>query len=855
MNKPSRSLSDLSPAQLQLLVVELRRKLAAQNAPAGAEPIAIIGMTGRYPGTDGSLESFWDLMAQKRSAIRSAAEGRGPRDLFGDADEHVLDGAYLDDLDAFDAGAFGVSDSEARHMDPQLRLLLETGWEAMERAGLAGERRIEATGVFLGICTIDFANVLQHSGERWEGHMALGNSHGLIAGRLSRQFGLTGPSAAYNSACASSLVAAYEACRALQRRDCDAALVCGVNTVLSDLLNRDLAALDIISPTGRCCPFDADADGYVRGEGCGVLVLRRLSDAKAAGDIILAEIRGLGMTHDGVGQQMTPSRPAQVRAMKRALTEAGVSPGSVGYVEAGSIGAPLADAIEGAALAEVFGGDRKVPLRIGTLKPLIGHLEGAAGVAALTRAAMCLSRRTLLPHGGFIRSNPHMDWCDGALTIESAPRPIEPEAPLLSVNTSSLSGTNVHLVLAPHEAAPRESTSAAGPVALLLSARSVEGLVAIASAAAARIAADPAALPDLAATFVSARSRLPHRAACVVDDPSEAGARLADAVAAPGLAPTTAPRLALVFGPDPLPPVPGKAAEVETAALTAWEALGTPLSPAVRRLARAIGATAHLRHLGLRPAATGGDPLAAAHAAGLITADDALALLHAHETGSAVPPVRPGRADCPIYAPLPLPDRSLTSACLLQALTAPAAPPGFPEDVCVLGLGAPAPITLSDTGGWPGAIARLFLAGLPLDGRAMAADIGGRLTDAPVAGFDRRRYWPDVPDSAAPMAARPAATSGHVALSADAARAILDAILRDELGLSDYDGSTNLTDVGASSIEVMRAMLRIKDELGFSPDADRFLIEPTLNGLIAQYRDRDLPSAAPPLSNIEEGRI
>ena len=848
--KPARRLSDLSPAQLQLLVVELQRKLAAAPAAKPAEPLAIVGLAGRYPGTDGTLDTFWDMMAERRCAIRTAGAG-GPRRLNAGAQDRIVDGGYLDGIELFDAESFGVSDAEARQMDPQQRLLLETCWEAMERAGLAGDRRIRNTGVFLGICTNDFVDMLTGSGEHWHGHLALGNSHGLIAGRISRQFGLTGPSAAYNSACASSLVAAYDACRALQRGDCDAALVCGVNAVITDVVNRDLAALSIISRTGRCRPFDAEADGYVRGEGCGALVLRRLSDAKTAGDRVLAVIRGLAMTHDGSGQQMTPSRTAQVRTMKAALTEAGATPDEVGYVEAGSIGAPLADAVEGAALAQVYGTGRKVPLRIGTLKPLIGHLEGAAGVAALTRAAMSLSRGAWLPHGGLETHNPHMDWCDGALVTETGPVQPDEGARLAAVNSASLSGTNVNLILAAAEAPPAPGPWAGAPVPLLLSARTEAGLTALARACADRIAADPGCLRDLAATFAFARSRLPVRAACVLDTPDEARAHLGALLMRE--APARPPRLAYVFGDDPPgAPATSKAATIEAEALATWSDLGgAPDAPEARRLARSMATTAHLQALGLQPAATAGHPLAAAQAAGVLTVGDAMRLLQAHLTGAPAPAITPGRAACPIHGLGTT--GPLTAAALLSALDNGASAPALPEDHVTLGIGLPGAVTLTAAGGWAPALADLFVAGLPVDGAVVAQAIGGRLTDAPIAGFARRPYWPDMQTPEPTVPAQPVPRRDPAE-----ARLILMDILRDELGIRDFDDRTDLTTIGASSLEVMRAMSRIEEELGFRPDIDLFVATPTPGGLLSQYEAAGPAPAGPPRvtePEYEEGWI
>jgi acyl transferase domain-containing protein len=291
--------------RLALLANELQIQLQEERDRAG-EPIAIIGMAGRYAGGCDTLESFWRMLSEGRDAIEDLPDGRWDLHALYDPDPDAPGkivtrrGSFLRNFDCFDADFFGVPAREAATMDPQHRLLLEVAWEALEDTGNSPEKRKgTTTGVFIGICTNDYVDILTHSDTPWEGYLAQGTAHSIAAGRLSYVFGFEGPCLAVDTACSSSLIAAHLACRSLQAGECDVALAGGVSVLLSPIVSIDFSRARILSPSGLCRPFDARADGYVRGEGCGILVLKRLSQAVRDGDPIRAVIRGSAMNHGG----------------------------------------------------------------------------------------------------------------------------------------------------------------------------------------------------------------------------------------------------------------------------------------------------------------------------------------------------------------------------------------------------------------------------------------------------------------------------------------------------------------------------------------------------------------------------
>jgi acyl transferase domain-containing protein len=474
-----------SPERLADHVASLLAGTATTRATTAApaadpdEPLAIVGMACRFPGGADDPESFWALLREGKDAVSAVPDGRWPTLASGADREAVRRGAFLADVERFDADFFGLSPREAESLDPQQRLLLEVVWEALERAGVPPRSRTDAsaTGIFVGISGSDYAQRLNPD-ERLAngGYLATGTAASTAAGRLSHVLGAGGPALAVDTACSSSLVAVHLARQALRRRECDLAVVAGVGLLLSCELSVYLTAAGALSPGGRCRAFDAGADGYVRGEGCGAVVLERLSDALAARRPILALVRGSAVNHDGHTSGLTvPNGVAQERVVDLALADARVDPDAVSYVEAHGTGTALGDPIELAALGRVFGrgSPQRPPVRVGSVKTNIGHLEAAAGVAGLIKVVLQLQHRELAPNLWFETPNPRVDWTRLPLAVCSRGGPWDtPGRRVAGVSSFGISGTNAHVVLeeAPAPAAD-ENASASGPALLVISAR------------------------------------------------------------------------------------------------------------------------------------------------------------------------------------------------------------------------------------------------------------------------------------------------------------------------------------------------------------------------------------------------
>ena len=549
----------LSRERLALLASELQQKLE-QTAAASHEPIAIIGAAGRYPGGQGRLDAFWDLLCSGHSAIEQTPSARwnidAPYDPNPDAPGHTVTrhGAFLHDFDLFDAEFFGASEKHAVAMDPQQRALLEVTWEALEDAGRISPPAGGApVGVFVGVCTSDYADVLCNSTTDWGGYLARGTSHSLAAGRLSYALGLQGPSMAVDTACSSSLVATHLACRSLRAGECDLAVTAGVNIIMSPIVTIDLSRARLLSPSGRCRPFDARADGYVRGEGCGALILKRLSDAVRDRDRIIAVIRGSAVNHDGRGSGLiAPNGAAQRAVIERALADGNVDPRDVGYMEASSVGTLLGDPVELDSLARTLGerhpGDP--PLVVGTIKPNIGHLEGASGMAALTKTALTLGRATIVQHADFEQPNPHIRWSEMTVAIPRSTGAWRSDrARLAGVSSFSFSGSNAHIVLEQAPERPRRHVRS-GPFVLPLSARTPDALATLAGSFAERLRhADDDELGDVCYTAAVGRRSHRLRAAVVVHERCAAATDVASvATHSYDLTPATSPpRIAFLF--------------------------------------------------------------------------------------------------------------------------------------------------------------------------------------------------------------------------------------------------------------------------------------------------------------------
>ncbi|MEO8804850.1 MAG: type I polyketide synthase [Burkholderiaceae bacterium] len=532
-------ISKLSPKRLALLALELHEQVEAAGQRT-AEPIAVIGMGCRFPGGAVSPNAYWDLLEQGRDAIRDVPADRWDKEAFFDADPDaparmsVRNGGFLDDVQGFDAAFFGISPREALTMDPQQRLLLEVSWEALEHAGLSPERLAGTpTGVFFGLCNSDhFQRVLQRGIDTIDAYIASGNAHSVASGRVSYFLGLQGPALSIDTACSSSLVALHVACQSLRSGESRTALAGGVNLMCSPETTIALTKAHMLAPDGRCKTFDAAADGFSRGEGCGVIVLKRLSDAQADGDHVLALIRGSATNQDGRSGGLTvPNGPAQEAVIRAALADAGATPGEIGYVEAHGTGTSLGDPIEVRALAGALGAGRVAsdPLLIGSVKTNIGHLESAAGVAGVIKVILALQHERIPAHLHFREPSPHIAWSQYPVNVVANGHdwPRGARRRLAGVSSFGFSGTNAHVIVEEAPAASVSNASVDRPVhCLTLSARSNDALRQLASEFAAVLEAPGVSLADAAHTAGVGRSHFAERAAVVATDAVEAQAAL-----------------------------------------------------------------------------------------------------------------------------------------------------------------------------------------------------------------------------------------------------------------------------------------------------------------------------------------
>ncbi len=525
-------ISKLSPKRLALLAAEMQEKIESLEQ-ASHEPIAIIGMGCRTPGGPSGTEGFWQLLRDGVDAISDVPSDRWDAAANYDPDPDAPGrlatcwGGFLNNPYDFDAGFFGIAPREAVSMDPQQRLLLEVTWETLEDAGidadgLAGSR----TGVFVGICNSDYAQLLvSRPPDEYDVYLATGSSHSVAAGRLSYVLGLQGPCIAVDTSCSSSLVAVHMACQSLRSQESSLALAAGVNLILTPEVTIALSRGHMMAPDGRCKTFDDAADGFVRGEGCGVMVLKRLSDAQRDRDRILAIIRGSASNQDGRSGGLTvPNGPAQEAVLKLALANAGLEPEAVSYVETHGTGTSLGDPIEVHALGEVLcaGRSKQEPLYIGSVKTNIGHLEAAAGITGLIKVVLSLQHREIPPHLHLKRKNAHVDWEQYAMEIptERVPWPERNGKRIAGVSSFGFSGTNAHVIV---EEAPEEKWEGVKkerPVHVLtVSAKSAGALAELVGRYGEHLQGNPGeSLGDVAYTANVGRAHFPHRLAIVVEN-------------------------------------------------------------------------------------------------------------------------------------------------------------------------------------------------------------------------------------------------------------------------------------------------------------------------------------------------
>ncbi|MFG2628159.1 amino acid adenylation domain-containing protein [Streptomyces sp. NPDC048473] len=536
-------------------VREIRRLRAELESAgrAGTEPIAIVGMSCRMPGGAEDPEAFWEFLKRGGDGIDDVPASRWDADRYHDptgeapGTSYTRRGGFLGDIDGFDAPFFGISRREAESLDPQQRLVLEVGWEALEHAGLPADRlNGSRTGVFLGITNYDYCQVQiqQVAPADLEAYYATSNASTFGAGRLSYWLGLTGPSLSVDTSCSSSLVGVHLACQSLRAGDCTTALAGGVNVLLSPESFVVLSKTRALSPDGACKTFDKAANGYSRGEGCGIVVLKRLSDALASGDRVLAVIRGSAVNQDGRSSGLTvPNPAAQQDVVRQALAAAGLPPSRVDYVEAHGTGTPLGDPIELRSLNAVLGDrDGRGPLLVGSVKTNVGHLEPAAGIAGLIKTVLALRHGEIPPHLHLSEINPEIgiEDLDVAIPTEPTPWPEHDEPRIAGVSSFGASGTNAHVLLE-HEPDTSEAPAAGADrtVHLLpLSAKSPAALTALATRYLERLDGAPdAELPDICFTAATGRSHFPQRLAVTGTTPAQLRERIAEALAADGATP------------------------------------------------------------------------------------------------------------------------------------------------------------------------------------------------------------------------------------------------------------------------------------------------------------------------------
>lgn len=506
MSQIGERLSRLSTDQLTAFAEEFERARAQLRRLV--EPVAIVGLACRFPGGADTPQAYWELLRSGADISAPPPEDRGWSSAVS------IPGYFVEDAFRFDAALFGISPREGRAIDPQQRLLLELAWQALESCGLSPRRMAGSrTGVFVGCYGDDFAHQLVWSGDTdaADAHTSTGTSHGAAAGRLAHQFNFSGPALAIDTACSSSLVAVHLACEALRRGECDYALAGGASLALSAETPMVLNRARMLSPDGRSKAFDEAADGYGRGEGGALVLLRRLSDAQRDGDPILAVIRGSAVNHDGRASSLTaPNGEAQVDVISRALANAGVRPDEIDVLECHGTGTPLGDPMEVRSLRRVFADGRPAdqPLRIGSVKSNIGHLEAAAGVAGLVKTVLALRREEIPATLHVRRLNPVVaeegKWLTVAAT--SVPWPRSSRLRLAGVSSFGFGGTNAHLVVQEGpKAEPPDETPVPGRV-LAISAGDIQALSALARRQAAALREPGLDLADACLTSNAGRA-------------------------------------------------------------------------------------------------------------------------------------------------------------------------------------------------------------------------------------------------------------------------------------------------------------------------------------------------------------
>ena len=518
-------------------IKDMRTRLNAMERDK-CEPVAIIGMGCRFPGGADNPEAFWRLLRDGRDAISEVPANRWDINAYYDPNPdapgkmYTRYGGFIGAVDVFDGSFFSITPREAASLDPKQRVLLEVCWEGLENAHQPSDRLYNTpVGVFVGIGNFDYITLQMSSLDITEidNYFTTGSSLCVAAGRISYLLGLTGPSFSVDTACSSSLLAVHLACQSLRAKECNLALAGGVNMLLSPEISINFCKNRMLSADGRCKAFDASGDGYVRGEGCGMVVLKRLSDAQADGDTILALIRGSAVNQDGASGGLTvPSGPSQEQVIRQALAGGKVEPDQVSYIEAHGTGTSLGDPIEIGSIGKVFG-KRKEPLIVGSVKTNIGHLESAAGISGLMKVVLSLQHEEIPPNLHFNNPNPRIAWGELPLKIPTklTPWPARENPRIAGVSSFGFSGTNVHIVLeeAPRKDRGQKISGGEKPPAdlsdrplhlLTMSAKTEEALNQLSERYEEYLQANPLLAPgDIGYSANTGRTHFPHRIAVI----------------------------------------------------------------------------------------------------------------------------------------------------------------------------------------------------------------------------------------------------------------------------------------------------------------------------------------------------
>ena len=528
--------TELTPLQKAVIALkEARNKIEALERQKN-EPIAIIGMGCRFPGGANSPEAFWELLSRGKEAIVPVPSQRWDAEAYYDENPDLPNktyaryGGFLDAVDQFDPQFFGMTPREAIALDPQQRLLLEVSWEALENAGIAPQKLTGTqTGVFVGIGLDDYAKRQIKQQIPIDAYTGSGNAFCFASGRLSYFLGLQGPSLAIDTACSTSLVTVHLACQSLRNRESNLALAGGVSLMLSPEVTLYLSKTRALSPDGRCKTFDKDANGYVRGEGCGMVVLKRFSDAISDGDNILGVIRGSAVNQDGPSSGLTvPNGSAQMAVIRQALENAKVKPEQISYLEAHGTGTALGDPIEVRGINNILCKDRSTdnPLMVGSVKTNIGHLEIAAGMASLLKVILSLKNQEIPPHLHFKELNPDLAAAATALKIPTASLPWQrtEEPRRAGISAFGLSGTNAHIIIEEPPQLSFNPSEVDRPAHLLtLSAKSDDALDDLAQKWVNYLEKNPQLnLADLAFSANTGRGQFNHRLAILAKSTLEA---------------------------------------------------------------------------------------------------------------------------------------------------------------------------------------------------------------------------------------------------------------------------------------------------------------------------------------------